>query len=166
MTTERREEMPRMQSNAMDPLSDDRLEVLERPECLDLLAGVAVGRLAWACADGRVEVRPVNFVLDRGDILFRCGAGAMLDAVRSGKTVTFEADEREPALRAGWSVLIVGAAEEVDPGRDDDRWATPAEPWAGGRRPYVVRVHGEEITGRRLRLMPAATETSYLDADT
>jgi hypothetical protein len=86
--------------------------------------------------------------------------------VRNGKAVTFEADELEPALRAGWSVLIVGTAREVDPETNDDHWTRPAEPWAGGLRPHVVRVHGEEISGRRLRLTPAAAETVYLEPDT
>jgi nitroimidazol reductase NimA-like FMN-containing flavoprotein (pyridoxamine 5'-phosphate oxidase superfamily) len=144
---------------------EDRLEVLDRRECLELLASVDVGRLAWARTDGRVQVRPVNFVLDRGDVMIRCRAGSMLDAVRGGRAVAFEADELEPALRAGWSVLIVGTAREVSPATNGERWAAPAEPWAGGPRPHVVRVHGEEITGRRLRLTPAAAEAVYLEPD-
>jgi hypothetical protein len=149
----------------MTPPPEDRLEVLDPRECLERLASVDVGRLAWARTDGRVEVRPVNFVLDRGDVVIRCGAGSMLDAVRGGQAVTFEADELEPALRAGWSVLIVGTAREISPGTNGDRWVAPAAPWAGGPRPHVVRVHGEEVTGRRLRLTLAGAETAYVESD-
>jgi hypothetical protein len=147
----------------MTPPPEDRLEVLDRTECLELLASVDVGRLAWACVDGCVEVRPVNFVLSGDDIVIRCRAGAMLDAVRSGRTVTFEADELEPALRAGWSVLVVGTAREISPDADGGRWAAPAAPWAGGPRPHIVHIHGEEVAGRRLRLTPVAAETVYME---
>ena len=39
----------------------DGVDVLDRDSCLALLGTVAVGRVAWADADGRVQVRPVTF---------------------------------------------------------------------------------------------------------
>jgi hypothetical protein len=98
--------------------------------------------------------------------MIRCRAGSMLDAVRGGRCVAFEADELEPALRAGWSVLIIGTAREVGGvGVDGQRWSVHAEPWAGGPCSHVVRVHAEEVTGRRLRLTPSAAETVYVDPE-
>ena len=83
-------------------MSDDgRLEALDRQDCLDLLRTVSVGRLAWSDRDGRVQIRPVNFVLDPGPdpgpdtacVLVRCRDGGMLEAVRHGRPVSFEADQ-------------------------------------------------------------------------
>lgn len=137
------------------------LETLDRGTCLDLLATVAVGRLAWAGADARVQVRPVNFVVDGSDVLVRCQDGAMLDAARAGRPFSFEADQVEPALRGGWSVLVVCAGAQVT----DGSGAPLPEPWAAGERPHVLRLVPEAVTGRRLQLAGGEISVVRLDPD-
>ena len=131
-------------------------ESLDRAACLDLLESVGLGRVAWVAHDGRVVVEPVNFVLDDDGVVFRTGEGEKLDAVRSGRSFSFETDEVEPALRVGWSVLVSGRAEVVgDLERQrpsDQRLPLPWDQTAP--RPYLVRIRTEQVSGRRLPLHP------------
>jgi hypothetical protein len=48
-------------------------------------------------------VELVNFTLDAGDIVIRTAASGKLAAAIRGAIVAFEADEYDPATRAGWS---------------------------------------------------------------
>lgn len=123
--------------------------MLDRDACLSLLRSVDVGRVAWAADDGEVTVVPVNFALAGEDIVFSTAAGGKLDAVRSGRTISFEADDLEPALRSGWSVLAVGHAEltaETDPA------GQRPVPWDRRPKPYLIRLHLERVSGYRLPL--------------
>jgi hypothetical protein len=98
---------------------------------------------------------PVNFVLDGETIVFSTGEGTKLDAICEGRVLTFEVDALEPALQAGWSVVIIGAAEVI---------TSPAEihrieglhlaPWAPLRDRVFIGLPADEITGRRLPLHP------------
>ena len=56
---------------------DDTTEVLGEPACWELLEGASVGRLAVDVA-GQPDIFPVNFVVDRGSIVFRTAAGTKL----------------------------------------------------------------------------------------
>jgi len=123
-------------------------ESLDRAACLDLLKSVGLGRVAWAAHDGRVVVEPVNFVLDDEGVVFRTGEGEKLDAVRSGRAFSFGADEVEPALRVGWSVLVSGR------GRSWETSGGSAPPTSGcrirgtRRRPAVPRPHPDRAGER------------------
>ncbi|RFU39581.1 pyridoxamine 5'-phosphate oxidase family protein [Actinomadura logoneensis] len=131
----------------------DLPDVLDRTACLRLLETAAVGRVAWTGAGGRTVVLPVNFFLDGDAIVFRSAPGDKLDAVRTGRELAFEADDTEPALRTGWSVLVHGVATVVDDPADAARLAdrSPAA-WFELPEASFVRVVPEEITGRRLPL--------------
>jgi hypothetical protein len=56
----------------------------------------------------------------------------------------------EPALHGGWTVLITGAAEVVEPGGEADRLGRLVRPWPRGPKPMVVRLRADETSGRRL----------------
>jgi nitroimidazol reductase NimA-like FMN-containing flavoprotein (pyridoxamine 5'-phosphate oxidase superfamily) len=129
---------------------DEREQVLDRDTSLELLHSVYVGRVAWATDSGEAIVLPVNFVVDGDDVLFRTAAGAKLDAVRSGRIISFEADDLEPALHVGWSVLVTGPAE-VEPA-EQDRFSAAPLPWDREPKPFLVRLRGLRISGRRLPL--------------
>lgn len=128
-------------------------EVLSRAVCLDLLGSTqSVGRIGFR-SGGRLLILPLNFAVDRGDIVVRIGPGTLLDSLSRRRDVTFEVDEM-PATKldrpAAWSVLVHGIAETVrDPVELSDATAlglTPAVPDAG----YVyVRIRPEAISGRR-----------------
>ncbi|GAA4491669.1 pyridoxamine 5'-phosphate oxidase family protein [Actinoallomurus oryzae] len=128
----------------------DTQGMLDRDACLSLLRSVDIGRVAWATDDGDVTVVPVNFALAGEDIVFSTATGGKLDAVRSGRSISFEADDLEPALRSGWSVLVVGHAElaaETDPAAGQR-----SMPWDRRPKPYVIRLHLERVSGYRLPL--------------
>lgn len=126
------------------------LEVLDRDTCLELARTVDVGRMAWAEADAPVQVLPVNFAFDGDDVIIRTGFGTLLEAVRAGRRLTFQVDDLEQAVRGGWTVLITGMAEVVEPGHDAERLGELVRPWAPGPRPVVVRLRAEETSGRRI----------------
>lgn len=134
---------------------DGTIEVLDRDTCLTLLDTVVIGRVAFAGDDGRVVVVPVNFIVDDGAIVLRTALGGKLSAVREGRLLSFEADDVEPGLRTGWSVLVTGTAEVVtDAATIGHLERLPLAPWPSTATPYLVRLHADEVTGRRLPLHP------------
>ncbi|GAA3939208.1 pyridoxamine 5'-phosphate oxidase family protein [Actinomadura viridis] len=134
------------------PAPPEEQEPLDQATCLSLLSSVDIGRIAWADDSGEVVVLPVNFTVDGDSVIVRTAAGAKLDAVRAGRPISFEADDVEPALRSGWSVLVTGPADVVDDtGRDGLAERLPA-PWDRSPKPYLIRLHAHRITGHRLPL--------------
>src|SRR5262245_48239992 len=125
--------------------------VLDRSASLELLATVDVGRVAWVDASGRVIVQPVNFVVDDESVVFRTDEGDKLDAIREGRPMSFEADDLEPALRSGWSVLVSGVPEVVT-GDDEQLNSLGVSPWDASPKRFFVRINAEQVSGRRLPL--------------
>ena len=131
------------------------IENLDRETCLALLTRVSIGRVGWATPEGRALILPVNFVVDGDTIVFSTSEGDKLDAVRKGRTLTFEVDDVELALRTGWSVLAVGSAEVVtNPAQIRRIEQLPLAPWVSSQERVFVRIAPAEITGRRLPLHP------------
>ncbi len=59
--------------------------------------------------------------------------------------------------RSGWSVLIRGQLSEVtDPEQMRRVLDGGLHPWAGGERQYVLRLSGDQVTGRRIQPGPGA----------
>jgi nitroimidazol reductase NimA-like FMN-containing flavoprotein (pyridoxamine 5'-phosphate oxidase superfamily) len=123
---------------------------MEEAECLELLASCHVGRVAVSI--GAVPaVFPVNYALMDGCIVFRTGAGTKLDAALRNAVVAFEVDDVDPLYHGGWSVLVVGLADEVrDPVSLRRAQALPLAPWAPGERQHVVVLRPEFVSGRRI----------------
>jgi len=137
------------------PDSGGQIQALDRETCFDLLQTVGIGRVAWATESGRVLVLPVNFVVDEDAVVFKTAEGSKLEAVRGGRPLSFEADDVEPALHVGWSVLITGEAEVVTAADQLRRLAElPVAPWDATPKPFLVRLPAHEVTGRRLPLHP------------
>jgi nitroimidazol reductase NimA-like FMN-containing flavoprotein (pyridoxamine 5'-phosphate oxidase superfamily) len=129
------------------------LEVLDRSACIELLQSVAIGRVAWATESGDAVVVPVNFVAVEDGVVFRTAEGTKLAAAQKGRRLSFEADDVEPALHIGWSVLITGTAEVVTDSDEVRRLQLlPLAPWDPEPKPYFVRIRASEMTGRRLPL--------------
>jgi Pyridoxamine 5'-phosphate oxidase len=127
------------------------LEVLNRRQCLDLLQSVRVGRLVFT-EDALPAVQPVNFRLWRDDVVIRVAGGAKLAAAAQNLVVAFEADELDPDLRTGWSVTVVGHAEQItDVDELVEISGTFLQPWVDGQRDYFLRIRVEKMTGRRFR---------------
>ena len=129
-------------------LVDDGLELLDEEDCLRLLGSETLGRVGVSVG-ALPAIFPVNYALVNGDIVFRTGEGIKLRAALDHTIVAFEVDNADLELHQGWSVLVVGMAEEVSgqAGPWDERVPSP---WAGGERPHLIRIHPELVSGRRI----------------
>ena len=145
--------------------ADEGFEILDRATCLELLATVQVGRLAWATVDGRVHIRPVNYTLAGADIIVRTGMGSIFAAALADLPVTFEADDLEPALETGWSVVVFGTSEDLGSTTEAAALRESVRPWARGSRPNVVRIRAGEVTGRRLHPRSGSIVVVHLEPD-
>jgi nitroimidazol reductase NimA-like FMN-containing flavoprotein (pyridoxamine 5'-phosphate oxidase superfamily) len=126
-----------------------RLEPIELEQCLRLLAGHHLGRLA-VVVDDQPLVFPVNYALSGRQVVFRSDPGTKLHAA-DGHRVAFEIDDSDALYHDGWSVLVVGVAhEERDPARLREYARLPLSPWVAGRKAHWMCIAGGAITGRRI----------------
>jgi hypothetical protein len=89
--------------------------------------------------------------MDRSSVVFRTDDGTKLYAA-VGRPVAFEVDGADAIYHEGWSVLVVGVAEEVIEAREVARLeALPLGPWVPGPKSHWLRIRPAAITGRRLR---------------
>lgn len=128
--------------------SPDRA-ALDRPECLSLLGTQSVGRVVYT-QRAMPAVQPVGFLLEDDGVLLRVRAGSPLAAVARGAVVAFQSDCVDAETRSGWSVVVVGRAEEVTDPALRRRAEDQLVPWAGAPRDRVVVISLEQVTGRRL----------------
>ena len=96
------------------------LEELDLETCLRLLAESSVGRIA-VVADDFPIVLPVNYRLVESSeanwLAVRTRPGSVLD--RAHVPVAFEIDAIDPGHHQGWSVLVRGHLQHVDPDAAD-----------------------------------------------
>jgi uncharacterized protein len=119
------------------------------------MASVPVGRIVFTVR-ALPAIRPVNFILDGGDVVIRTSATSRLAQTVRGAVVAFEADVIDPASRSGWSVTVTGrAAEILDPG-EVERLDALLQSWALGDQDCFVRIPAELVSGRRLGRAPDA----------
>ncbi len=126
------------------------LEIVPFGDCLRLLDSVPVGRIGFY-ADGEVVILPVNFMVDRQDVIFRTGAGSKLSSLGSRNLVGFEADAYDVRTHSGWSVVVSGRTEEVE-SEDEIRRLNDLGLQSWGRSaddPHWIRIRPTSITGRR-----------------
>ena len=133
--------------------SDERwfpshLTELDTAECLELLAAHTVGRIAYCDELGPV-VLPVNYALDQGTVLIQISPHSVLARHLRAVSASFQLDDFDDYTQTGWSVLVRGHADYVDP---DDLPARDDRPqtWAEGQRTLHVRITPNDISGRRL----------------
>jgi nitroimidazol reductase NimA-like FMN-containing flavoprotein (pyridoxamine 5'-phosphate oxidase superfamily) len=123
------------------------LEVLDRDECLALLAGSHVGRVGVAIG-ALPTVLPISYRLIGDRVLFRTGVGSKLDAATAGAVIAFEVDEVDPVGHEGWSVVVTGIAAVVEP--DPSLPPTAIPHWPAGEASRVLALPTDLVTGRRL----------------
>jgi uncharacterized protein len=133
-------------------ISDPRsgLDRLTHEECMALLAGDEIGRLA-VIDFGAPLVFPVNYALDGEHIVMRTDPGTKLDRGVPSRAC-FEIDAFDRATRSGWSVIASGRLEEVTRFDPAFRHLSDLEvtPWAAGDKHHWLRLVPERVTGRRL----------------
>jgi nitroimidazol reductase NimA-like FMN-containing flavoprotein (pyridoxamine 5'-phosphate oxidase superfamily) len=124
---------------------------LDTHTCLGLLRTREVGRLAVSITD-HPDIFPINYVLDRGTIVFRTAEGTKLAASVLGRGVAFEIDGYEPDAGDAWSVVVKGYAIEIEKLQSYfDALDLPLFPWHAGPKHRFVRIEPVQITGRRFQ---------------
>ena len=127
------------------------LETLSAEECTSLLASQFLGRVAvWS--GEHPAVLPVLYGMLDGEVVFRTGPGEKLIAAALGQQVVFEVDAIEPAARVGWSVNVVARAERIVNHQELERAEQLGlDQWAVDYRDEFVRLHTQQLSGRRIR---------------
>lgn len=126
--------------------------VLTDDESWNLLSGVHLGRLVTT-VDGRAEIFPVNYVVQRHTVLFRTAEGTKLFTAMMNSQVLFEADDHN--VVEGWSVIVRGTAEVLYGAADiEDAERAGLYPWIATLKLRFVRVTPTQVTGRRFVFGP------------
>jgi uncharacterized protein len=89
-----------------------RIRTLSREDCLDLLAGTSIGRIA-STIDAMPAILPVSFRLLGESVLFCAQDRSRLSLATDGKIVAFQSDSFNPELEEGWTVHGVGRPYRV-----------------------------------------------------
>jgi nitroimidazol reductase NimA-like FMN-containing flavoprotein (pyridoxamine 5'-phosphate oxidase superfamily) len=132
------------------------MTVLETNTCWELLRRSEVGRLAVSIAD-HPDIFPVNFVVDRGALVFRTAEGTKLAAAVLGRAVAFEVDGYDADAGEAWSVVIKGRAVELEKLHDlFDALDLPLFPWHASPKHRFVRIEPDDISGRRFHIVDKA----------
>lgn len=135
-------------------MSQRELEELSPGECLELLSGQTVGRLAYNDDLGPIA-EPLNYAVDGDTVVLRVGDGTKRRATVQ-PLLALEVDRIDPDGRAGWSVIVRGPAEEVP--LDEvpalvhqlrEAGVDPPRPWAAGVHNVWLRITVSNLSGRR-----------------
>lgn len=121
-------------------------------ECAELLAVTPLGRVGVVIG-GRPEIFPVNHVYDRdtGTVVFPTNDRTKLRAALEWPYVAYEVDGVDPDGDGGWSVAVVGRAEELTDAEAIARLSGQRHVlWQSGETAQWVRIVPEKVTGRRI----------------
>ena len=131
-------------------LDRNGLEVLDRDECLALLAHATLGRIG-VTSGALPVVLPVNFMVGDGHIFVRTGRGTKLDAATRNSVVAFEVDHVDPFGHTGWSVMVTGVARTADPEEVALTLGHPPARWAPAHvDERLISISIDMISGRRI----------------
>lgn len=127
------------------------IKPLPRAEALARLGSTSLGRLVFSY-QALPDIRPVNHLLDDGQVIIRSHVGAAAVSAIEGlvTVVAYEADDIDPVTHLGWSVIIKGAAELVCDPREIARYQHLLRPWVAQRMDHVIRIKPEIVTGIEL----------------
>jgi nitroimidazol reductase NimA-like FMN-containing flavoprotein (pyridoxamine 5'-phosphate oxidase superfamily) len=133
-------------------MDTEPVTALDDDNSWNLISAVHLGRLVTV-VDGRPEIFPVNFVVQRRSVLFRTAEGTKLFGAVMNDQVLFEADDHNVA--EGWSVIVRGTAKVLF-GADEIQDAEQAGlyPWIATQKLRYVRVMPQEVTGRKFVFGP------------
>lgn len=148
-----------------------QIRELSRAECLEVLRGNRVGRLAYEI-DRRVDIEPITYALDESDrlvICMRTSEGSKAVAIRHNQWVAFQVDIITGPSE--WrSVVAHGSVYRVGSGAPAiEQWLYErtvaalrhAAPDAFGEhdpapfRRTLLRLHVDSLTGRAAHTEPA-----------
>ena len=136
------------------------LETLDLDQCLEHLRAEQIGRLA-VVVDGYPVVLPVNYRLVETSgltwVALRTRPGNVID--QASANVAFEIDGIDATGRGGWSVLVRGTLQHVNPDAADFRERFDAHPWLSTERDAWLIIEPFAITGRGLH--PAEPDWAF-----
>lgn len=133
-------------------MQDTELEALSYDDCVTLLRGQSVGRVA-VVDNGFPVVLPINYRLVETSgplrIALRTRPGNVID--RAPMPVALEIDRVDAGEHEGWSVVVRGTLHHVDPDAADFRERFDPQPWLDDERDAWLIIEPFSITGRLLR---------------
>ena len=136
------------------------IQNLSTDECLRLLAGQQLGRLA-VVTDERARIVPVNYLVD-GDAIAILAIASKPNAIvrfSPGQEVEFEVDQIDPNDGTGWVIVTDGVpqviTDAVDTVSESTRTLT-APNWSHRPQPEWLRILLTRVVGVRLIHDPAA----------
>lgn len=126
--------------------NNNPVQELSESECQLRLSSHTLGRLVTRVREV-VDIFPVNYVVDDGDIVLRTGEGTKLTEIVIGDEVLFEVDEFNG--HEAWSVVVRGSARlletEAEIAVAD---ALPLKPMVPTLKRSYVRITPRQTTGR------------------
>jgi nitroimidazol reductase NimA-like FMN-containing flavoprotein (pyridoxamine 5'-phosphate oxidase superfamily) len=130
-----------------------RMEELTKPQSLELMKTVQVGRLVFV-HNALPAVRPVNHLVENDTIIIRVTMGAAITKDVAvgyrGMTVAYEADAIDTARQLGWSVIAVGTAQLITDRLEAERYRSLIEPWVAGPADEVISISADMVRGYRM----------------
>src|SRR3954453_9326372 len=122
------------------------VQVLSGAECWERLATSELGRIVTRIGD-RIDIFPVNYVVDDSSILIRTAQGSKLFELTAHDEVLFEVDAHDDAQ--AWSVVVRGRARALDTYDEVERAdGLGLRPWIPTLKYTYVRITPETVTGR------------------
>ncbi|WP_327371734.1 pyridoxamine 5'-phosphate oxidase family protein [Streptomyces sp. NBC_01217] len=123
-------------------------------QALRLLGGASLGRIVFT-QRALPAIRPVNHLLDRGQIVIRTHRDSDLFAQTRhhgdrGVVVAYQADDIDPQTHLGWSVVATGYCRAVTDPEALMRYQRLIRPWSDQVMDCAVRIRPHLVTGIRL----------------
>ena len=141
----------------MDRTDSAGLLILDRDQCLDILARGGRGRIAISVG-ALPAILPVRFGLVGDQVVLCVAVGGTLDRATRDVVVAFEADGS--GVYGEWSVSVIGVAREltnVDALKRAEELTLPT--WSA-REYRFVAISTDHISGRRVVPCPSHTALS------
>jgi nitroimidazol reductase NimA-like FMN-containing flavoprotein (pyridoxamine 5'-phosphate oxidase superfamily) len=135
----------------MNELSEPVL-VLTDDECWQKLSAQEVGRIVTRVGD-RIDIFPVNYVVDDGSLLMRTAQGSKLFELTVNDEVLFEVDGHDDAH--AWSVVVRGRARALETSEEVERAdGLGLRPWIPTLKHVYVRIVPQSMSGRSFERGP------------
>jgi hypothetical protein len=143
------EEHAQVVSNLVHPLS--------REQCLSRLSRLDVGRVSVSVGAMPVIV-PVEYVVDRGSVIFHAPLDRALAAACDGAVIAFEVDDFRTADAHGsrWSVHVVGVGAMITDLVQLRAMNLHSLDLSHLEPNQTVRLRTHRLTGHKLDALPAA----------
>lgn len=127
-------------------------ETLTRDESLHLLGSITLGRVVFTHL-ALPAIRPVYHLVEGDRIIIRAHLGAAIAAAGTpagGTVVAYEADMINPLDHLGWSVVVVGRAQNLSDAEADTRYRKVLPQWTAGSPDDIIVIQADLVDGFRL----------------